>query len=110
MPLNHRRDQSDLGGRTISDFGVQWTHFQNNDGFYGSAALLADIFGPLLTSADLAGRRVADIGAGTGRFVNMFLDAGAAHVVAVEPSDAFEVMKRNTAPRASHITYLKMTG
>jgi len=100
----------DLAARTISDFGVQWTHFQDAEGFFGSAALLADNFGPLLTPADLAGRRVADIGAGAGRFTNVFLDAGAAHVVAVEPSDAMAVLKRNTAARASQITYLHARG
>ena len=100
----------DLAERTISDFGVQWTHFQDADGFFGSAALLTDTFGPLLTSADLAGRRVADIGAGAGRFTNVFLDAGAAHVVAVEPSDAIVVMKQNTAARAAQITYLNVRG
>lgn len=100
----------DLAARTISDFGVQWTHFHDADGFFGSAALLADNFGPLLTAADLAGRRVADVGAGAGRFTNVFLDAGAAHVVAVEPSDAMEVLKRNTAARAAQITYVKAGG
>jgi SAM-dependent methyltransferase len=102
--------EHDLARRTIDDFGEQWSHFHDNSGFFGSAALLADHFGPLLTPADLAGRRVADIGAGAGRFVNVFLDSGAAHVVAVEPSDAFFVLKRNTERREARITYLHATG
>ena len=96
--------------RTIKDFGGQWTMFQDNSGFYGSAALFDDIFSPLLTHTALAGQRVADIGAGTGRFVNVFLDAGATAVVAVEPSAAFDVLKKNTAGRAGRITYLNVTG
>ena len=91
--------EHDLARRTIDDFGEQWSHFQDNSGFFGSAELLADHFGPLLTPSDLAGRRVADIGAGAGRFVNVFLDSGAAHVVALEPSDAFFVLKQNTERR-----------
>jgi SAM-dependent methyltransferase len=40
----------------------------------------------------------------------MLLDAGAAHVVAVEPSDAFDVLLRNTAERKDRITYVRATG
>lgn len=98
------------GGRTIADFGEQWTKYQDNLGYYGSVALFEDVFAPLLTAADLAGKRVADIGAGTGRFVNIFLDAGASHVVAIEPSAAFDVLKRNTGTRESRVTYLQVTG
>lgn len=53
---------------------------------------------------------MADIGSGTGRIVNMLLDAGAALVLAVEPSDAMEVLKQNTASRADRITYLRGSG
>jgi SAM-dependent methyltransferase len=101
---------SRLSERTIRDFGQQWTRYQDNSGFYGSRALFEDIFSPLLTVADLDGKRVADVGAGTGRFVNVLLDAGASHVVAVEPSDAFRVLKKNTESRAARITYLHATG
>jgi len=52
--------------RTIRDFGEQWTHYGDSDGFYGSPELFADIVSPFLTPADFAGRRVAEIGSGTG--------------------------------------------
>jgi SAM-dependent methyltransferase len=83
--------------RTIADFGEQWTAYTDNAGFYGSSALLQDVFGPLLRVADIEGAVVADIGAGTGRFTNVFLASGAAKVVAVEPSRAFDVLTRNTS-------------
>jgi len=102
--------RADLKSRTIDDFGKQWLAFRNNPAYYGSTELLADIFGPLLAISTVDGMRVADIGSGTGRIVNMLLDAGAAHVVAVEPSDAIAVLQENTAARVDHVTYVHAAG
>lgn len=81
-----------LSSKTISDFGVQWVNYKDNLGHYGSVELLADLFGPLFPVGAVRNMRVADIGSGTGRIVNMLLDAEAAHVIAVEPSNAFSVL------------------
>ena len=99
-----------LKDQTIGDFGEQWTAFRDNPGYYGSAELLADLFGPLLSLEDLKGKAVADIGSGTGRIVNMLLDVGASRVVAVEPSAAMRVLKENTALHADKIEYLEAAG
>jgi SAM-dependent methyltransferase len=96
--------------RTIQDFGEQWTAYPDNSGYYGSSALFADVWGPLLAEITVRGRRIAEIAAGRGRYVNVLLDAGAEHVVAIEPSDAMQVVKANTAARADRITYLNVTG
>jgi SAM-dependent methyltransferase len=101
---------SELGRRTIRDFGEQWLAFPDNDGYYGSAALFADVFGPLLEQLRIAGCRVADVGAGTGRFVPILIGAGAAEVIALEPSEAFTVLKANTSALADRITYLNLPG
>ncbi|PYR38467.1 MAG: class I SAM-dependent methyltransferase, partial [Acidobacteria bacterium] len=82
-----------LQARTFADFGEQWTAYPDNDGFFGSAALFNDIFEPLVSDRDVRGKRVAEIGAGTGRFVNVLARAGATHIVAVEPSSAFDVLR-----------------
>jgi SAM-dependent methyltransferase len=100
----------DLTSKTISDFGEQWVSYQGNSGYYGSVSLLEDLFGPLLTLDEVRDKKVADIGSGTGRIVNMLLDAGAGRVVAVEPSAAFAVLQENTAPRKDKVTYLKVRG
>jgi SAM-dependent methyltransferase len=99
-----------LTSQTIDDFGDQWTRYTNNDGYYGSTELLADMFGPLLSPEALKGRKVLEIGSGTGRIVQMLLAAGAAHVTAVEPSRAMDVLKENTLPSADRITYLQCRG
>jgi SAM-dependent methyltransferase len=99
-----------LGEQTIRDFGAQWTTYTDNDGYYGSVEYLRDVLQPLLATEAIAGARVADIGSGTGRIVNMLLDAGAAHVIAVEPSRAMEVLRANTRARQHAITYAATTG
>jgi SAM-dependent methyltransferase len=100
----------DLTEKTISDFGEQWLAYRDNPGYYGSVDILADIFGPLLPIERVRGMRVAEIGAGTGRIVNMLLEAGAAQVVALEPSAAMSVLRENTAADRDRITYLQQTG
>lgn len=99
-----------LQAQTIADFGEQWTRYPGHEGFFGSVELFNDHFQPLLSDRDLKGCRVAEIGAGTGRFVRILVLAGATQVVAVEPSEAFEVLKANTHAERDRIVYLKATG
>lgn len=102
-------DSDSLKERTIRDFGDQWSRYRENEGYYASTDLLQDIVEPLLPLGEIRGKRVADIGSGTGRIVNMLLAAGAAHVVAVEPSAAFEVLAGNVRdPRA--VSLLRIPG
>lgn len=103
-------DERALQQRTIADFGEQWTRYTDNEGFYGSLELFADMLDPLLRPEDFAGKRVADIGSGTGRIVEMLLGAGAAHVTAVEPSDAFAVLERKFRESGSRVTLVHGPG
>jgi SAM-dependent methyltransferase len=66
--------------------------------------------GPLLAPHEVAGLRVAEIGSGTGRIVRMLLAAGAQHVVAVEPSAAFDVLERNLAEFGARVQCVQATG
>ena len=104
----HETDR--LRDRTIADFGEQWTRYTRNEGWYASRDLFRDIMGPLVSPGDIRGKRVADIGSGTGRIVNMLLGEGAAHVTAIEPSAAFEVLKRNVTQHGSKVTCLNIRG
>ena len=96
--------------QTIEDFGRQWTEYTENDDYYGSVACLQDIFGPVLNLRKVADAQVADIGSGTGRIVNMLLDAGARHVTAIEPSMAMDALVENTKERANCVDYIRATG
>jgi SAM-dependent methyltransferase len=100
----------DLSEKTIADFGAQWTIFVDNEGYYGSIEYFLDTASPLLSLDDVRGATVADIGSGTGRFVLILLAAGAKHVYAVEPSAAFEVLKRNTLAHKDQVTLFKIRG
>ena len=95
--------------KTIKDFGEQWRQYSDNEGYYGSVELFSDILFPFLAVEEIKGCRVAEIGSGTGRIVNMLLEAGVQHIVAVEPSDAFAVLVRNLR-NSEKVTCLKITG
>jgi SAM-dependent methyltransferase len=96
--------------RTIRDFGDQWSHYSRNEGFYGSVELLQDMFGPLVALEELSGTRVADIGSGTGRIVRMLVDAGAEHVVAIEPSLGVEKLRENLRDIADRVEIIHGPG
>jgi SAM-dependent methyltransferase len=99
-----------LANQTIEDFGRQWTAYRDSAGYYGSVEIFRDMFGPLLSPEDVAGRRVMEIGSGSGRIASILLAAGAAHVVAVEPSAAFDVLRDNLQAHAGRVTLLRLTG
>lgn len=108
--MTHPAHRSDVASRTIADFGEQWTRFQTHEGFYASVELLRDICEPLLPVAEIRGLRVAEIGSGTGRIVQMLLDAQAAHVVALEPSVAFDVLTRNLSDARDRVSFIRARG
>jgi SAM-dependent methyltransferase len=96
--------------KCISDFGQQWTHFRDNENYYGSKSVFKDICGPNFSLDIIQGCIAADIGAGTGRITNILCDLNAKKVYAVEPSDAFEVLKTNTQINSEKIIYVNEEG
>lgn len=103
-------DRTRGGEQTIRDFGDQWVHHGDNDGFYGSLELLADMLGPLVPVEAFRGARAADVGSGAGRIVRMLLSAGAAHVTAVEPSRGVDVLRRNTEEFGDRVRVIHAMG
>lgn len=103
-------DPVERAARTVRDFGEQWLHDGANEGFYGSLELLRDMLGPLVPLSELRGARIADLGSGAGRIVRMLLDAGAAHVTALEPSRGVEVLRRNCAEFGERVRVLHASG
>jgi SAM-dependent methyltransferase len=95
--------------QTIKDFEEQWLKYGDVGGFWGSLELFEDMIFPFLKPNDLRGCKVAEIGSGSGRIVNMLLRSGASHVIAVEPSGAFEVLCGNIE-QPEKVTCLKITG
>src|SRR5262249_61330887 len=50
------------------------------------------------------------MGSGTGRIAAILRSAGVAHLVAVEPSAAFDVLRENLAGQRDRVTLLRLTG
>jgi SAM-dependent methyltransferase len=109
-PRSGATTEEDLTARSIADFGEQWSRYEDNPGYYGSLDLFADLVEPLMTVEEVRGRKVAEVGSGTGRLVRMLASAGAAHIIALEPSDSMTVLKRNTADIADRIDYVRARG
>lgn len=100
----------DSSQQTIRDFGQQWKRYTKNEGYYASVELFKDFCGLLISPGEIQGKRILDVGSGTGRIVNMLLGMGARHVFAVEPSEAFSALQTNTQPDRDKVTCLNMTG
>jgi len=96
--------------RTIRDFGTQWTRYRDNEGYYASPELFADILAPLMAPDEVTDCRVAEIGSGSGRIVRLLAASGAASITALEPSEAMAVLRRNTAELTTPIEYLQAPG
>ena len=72
---------------TVAEFGSQWTRYVDRQAGADGEGYLQDILGPLLPLDAINGRRVADLGAGNGRFTDV-LASRARSVLSVEPSAA----------------------
>jgi SAM-dependent methyltransferase len=103
------RNSLDEKDQTIKDFGEQWLRYDDTEGYFGSLELFSDILYPFLKPDEIKDCRVAEIGSGSGRIVNMLLEAGAKHVIAIEPSEAIEVLNKNIR-NPEKVTCLKITG
>lgn len=95
--------------RTIADFGEQWSRYVENDGHYGSLQMFRDIVGPLCQDDAFLGKRV-HVGSGTGRIVEMLVEAGAANVTAIEPSRAYAALIANVARHGAKVVCINARG
>lgn len=96
--------------KTIQDFGEQWVNFSGaNEGYYCSLEFLRDFVAPLEVEG-FAGKRIIDIGSGTGRIVKMLHMAGPQKIYAYEPSAAYEKLVQNTRDISDTVEYRKDLG
>jgi SAM-dependent methyltransferase len=105
-----RGRKDEVRDQTIKDFGQQWTIYTQNNGYYGSVELLKDIIEPLLPLEQLRDTTAAEIGSGTGRLVNMMMQAGVDRLYALEPSKAVESLKKNVSRYSDRVEILNMRG
>ncbi len=103
-------DNDHAARQTVADFGEQWTTYTENDGYYASQEMFGDIVSPLFAPTDFRGKRCAEVGAGSGRISQMLLRAGAAHVTAIEPSKASDVLAQNLSEYGERVTVVAASG
>jgi 2-polyprenyl-3-methyl-5-hydroxy-6-metoxy-1,4-benzoquinol methylase len=96
--------------QTIDDFTGQWKIFPDNGGYFVSNKLFEDSLAGILPLSYFQGKRVGDLGSGTGRIVRWLFEAGAAHVYAIEPAQSHETLKENTKAHSANITYINEPG
>lgn len=101
---------TELQIRTTAALGQKWKYFTITHEPCDSVDKLHDTFGCLLSPDDYRDQRVAEIGAGTGRFSRTLLAAGVKHLVAVEPSDAFPALVANLYDERYRVDCLNCTG
>lgn len=99
---------SEIGRRTIDDFGNQWLRYDGSSGFFGSREALDGIVFPF-DLRRVKGCRVVDLGAGAGRHIKVLLDAGAGQVIALEPSRAIDLI-RDTVEDLQRVILLNTSG
>lgn len=89
--------------QTVTDFGNQWKiHGHLGDDHWTSVDLLKDYVGPLMNLEDIRGKRVAEVGSGSGRIIRMLNTFGPAELHAIEPSYGAAVIARNS-PDMNHL-------
>jgi tRNA1(Val) A37 N6-methylase TrmN6 len=87
-------DTISLQQKTIDDFEKQWTKYNDSEVYYCSVELFQDILGPLLPVKETKDSRVAEIGSGAGRILDMLLTVGVKHVTAIKPSEGYYFMEK----------------
>jgi len=86
MKINHRE--------SYKDFGKQFQVDNEYDGYLGSKELLSEIVHPFDLNL-IKDKTIAEIGVGSGRISENLLKYEPFKLIAIEPSDAIEVAKKN---------------
>lgn len=89
---------------SYEDFGEQFLVDSKIDGFFGSNELLIDIIKPF-DLRRLKGKTVMEVGCGSGRILNNLIACEPKKIIAVEPSVAIEVAKRNNAGALTKVEF-----
>jgi len=89
---------------SYKDFGAQFLVDSKIDGFFGSQELFKDIIYPFDLNK-IKGKTVMEVGCGSGRILKNLLEYEPEKVIAVEPSVAIKVAKRNNVDAIKKIEF-----
>ena len=89
---------------SYKDFGEQFLVDSKIDGYFGSQEMLNDIIEPF-DLRRLEGKTVMEVGCGSGRIIKNLLEFEPKKIIAVEPSVAIDVAKRNNVSALAKIDF-----
>jgi len=81
--------------RTIYDFGRQWDRFPDPvDSFHSSTEIFLDTLQGLYDPNQLQGKRVLEVGSGSGRVLEILRRYGPTLLIGVEPSSSATALRK----------------
>jgi SAM-dependent methyltransferase len=82
---------------TIRDFGNQWMiHGELRADYWTSDEMFRDYLGNIFEPKLMQGKKVLEVGSGSGRILRMINRYSPAELIGVEPSKGFETLRSNT--------------
>ncbi len=89
---------------SYKDFGEQFLVDSKIDGYFGSQEMLRDIIYPF-DLRRIKGKAVMEVGCGSGRILKNLLECEPEKIIAVEPSVAIDVAKRNNVDALEKVEF-----
>ena len=99
MKIDHKESYKEFGQQFLTD--------SNIDDYWGSKEMLKDIVAPFSLSA-IKNKVVMEVGVGSGRIINNLVKFLPKKVIAVEPSQAIKVAKKNNELNKKKIEFLNL--
>ena len=98
MKIDHKESYKEFGEQFITD--------SNIDGYWGSKEMLQDIVYPF-TLTSIKNKVIMEVGVGSGRILNNLVKFLPKKAIAVEPSQAINIAKKNNSLSKVKIEFLK---
>ena len=92
---------------SYKEFGEQFSADSNIDGYWGSKEMLKDIVYPF-TLTSIKNKVIMEVGVGSGRILNNLVKFLPKKAIAVEPSQAINVAKKNNSLSTVKIEFLNI--
>lgn len=94
---------------SIVDFGNQFIVDSNIDDYWGSNEMLQDIVSPFELK-NIKNKIVMEVGSGSGRIIKNLINYKPNLIIAIEPSKAIEIAKKNNEKNLEKINFLNIRG
>lgn len=99
-----------IRNQTIEDFGNQFNRFSNiSDKYWSGEGHLKDLLGDCIDITDIEDQEIAEVGSGSGRYIKIFSKLKPKKIYAVEPSNSFDILKKNTS-EINNLELINSTG